>query len=92
MLGLVDIWDPDWLASRYLSGADFQRAWEGGPVFGWINYLAERVGKVNSLPPGWRWSAERNGLQIFVHENGVPSKQIEADLTSYARLLQEIKR
>jgi hypothetical protein len=72
VLTLANIWDPDWLSVWDLRTHLIPEPWPPWPAFGWINYLAPRVGTVRDLPRGWQWFEHRGGRQIFIHSAGPP--------------------
>lgn len=85
---LAKIWDPNWLMVRK-RGLEMQMTrppWRRGPEFGWVNYLAERIGTVDPLPDGWRWSQKQDLPTVFVYERGQPHPCDEVDKEAFSTL------
>jgi hypothetical protein len=89
---LVDIWDPDWLSVWDLRTNLMPEPWPPTPVFGWINYLANRIGTVpDDLSAGWDWFAKRENKQIFIYKAGPPDEHNATHAIAFKKMFQCIQ-
>jgi hypothetical protein len=88
---LQAVWDPDWIAVWDFTTHLTPGPWPPRPAFGWVNYLASRVGIIAGLPEGWRWYGEGNGQRLFIHCAGPPDASNPHHVVAFRRMAENIR-